>query len=71
MTRREPYESQRPEGTPPFSPDDPDAREHLEMALVVLRQVLSLLRELNRRAGEVEQGRSTDHDTPSVAGGNE
>jgi hypothetical protein len=71
MKRPEPCASPPPDGDPAFSPDDPDAREHLEKALVALKQVLSLLRELKRRAGEEDQGgRSTD-DTPPVAGGSE
>jgi len=55
MRRAEPCDSQTPERDPAFPPDDPDARERLERTLNALTQVLSLLRELKRRADETGQ----------------
>jgi hypothetical protein len=62
MKRPEPRQPQTPEGDGAFSPDDPEARERLEETIDALTQVLSVLRELKRRADEGEQG-----GTPLVA----
>jgi hypothetical protein len=55
MKRPQPCAPQTLDGDGAFSPDDLEARERLEKTIDALTQVLSLLRELKRRAAEGEQ----------------